>query len=256
VEGHVEAQTEQMAHDALSEAGYVTERLWPDPKPLNQGPTAQAPQFSDALDSALDTSSTQVAFDDLTERYKGKRVWVIDRDKIRRRAAQVVDQAIAMSHHEQENAMELRERVADAIKGMFGDNRNIASERPAENPAAAPAGNAEASTALDQQIQRLNHVVTQAESVLATLAAAARRLGSGGGGGPRRRFVPQPVNEPQNEVLLEIFKTNLELRSAIEGGNGTSPKPAAAGATAPAAPPAPPTPPTPQPRTPASAATP
>jgi hypothetical protein len=219
VEGHVESESEEMAYSALSEAGYVAERLWPDPKPLNQAPTPRAPQFSDALDSALDTSSTQVSFDDLTERYKGKRVWVIDRDKIRSRVAQVVDHAIAMSHQRDENAMELRERVAEAIKGMFGDTRNIASQQPANGAAANP----QLGEHLEQQISRLNKVVSDAESVLATLAAAARRLGSGAA--PRRRFIPQPVNEPQNEVLLEIFQTNLELQRGPTPPPTPQPKP-------------------------------
>ena len=69
----------------------------------------------------------------LNERYHGKKVWVIDRDKIRRRVAQVVDAALALSHLHDEGAGETRERVNSAIQAMFNDNRNLASERNADS---------------------------------------------------------------------------------------------------------------------------
>jgi hypothetical protein len=50
-------------------------------------------QFDNALEGALDGASSQIDFDALTERYRGKKVWVIDRDKIRRNVARVVDTA-------------------------------------------------------------------------------------------------------------------------------------------------------------------
>ncbi len=134
VEGHVEATAEDDAFNALSQNGVVTESLVADPKPLNLNEELpSAPQFADALDSAFDSSSSQVDFDALNERYHGKKVWVIDRDKIRRRVAQVVDAALALSHLHDEGSNQTRERVNSAIQAMFNDNRNLASERNADS---------------------------------------------------------------------------------------------------------------------------
>ena len=123
VEGHVEANTEGDACHALSENGVVTESLIPDPKPLNLADELpKAPEFADALESAFDSSSSQVDFDALTERYHGKKVWVIDRDKIRRRVAQVIDAALALSALHGETHDRTRARINTALEGMFADN--------------------------------------------------------------------------------------------------------------------------------------
>jgi hypothetical protein len=201
----------------------------------------------------------QVAFDSLTEQYKGKKVWVLDRDKIRKRVAQVVDQVLAEAQRKAETDQKTRELVQEAIKGMFADNRNIASERTAESiaaeRAAAAAQAAERaaqaaadkvaaaaaaqitaaaampkalpqpqgkqlppSEALEAQIQRLSGVVLSAEKALAAIISAAARVGrGGGGGGGRRGGVSLGGGEKQNEVLLEIFKTNLALQRGVEG---------------------------------------
>ena len=228
VEGHVEATTQDEAFNALSQNGVVTESLLPDPKPLNLNEELPAsPEFADALESAFDSSSSQVDFDGLTERYHGKKVWVIDRDKIRRRVAQVVDAALALSHLHDEGATQTRERVNSAIQAMFDDNRNLASERNADSiagvrfgggtpdrgfvpppppppptPAARVApylppanggngGNGGANhPGLEAQLARMANMVKQAESALAAITAAARSGGfggGGGGGGGRRR---------------------------------------------------------------------
>lgn len=264
VEGHVDAPTPEEAYGALSDNGIVTESLRPDPRP-EQRAEAEAPDdqggdptFRQAIDHALDSASMQVAFDSLTEQYKGKKVWVLDRDKIRKRVAQVVDQVLAEAQRKAETDQKTRELVQEAIKGMFADNRNIASERTAESIAAERAATAAQaaeraaqaavdkvaaaaaaqitaaaaapralpgpgtkmapSDALESQIQRLSGVVLQAEKALASIISAAARVGrgGGGGGGPRRHSLTGQ-GERQNEVLLEIFKTNLALQRGIEG---------------------------------------
>jgi hypothetical protein len=259
VEGHVEANTEGDACHALSQNGVVTESLIPDPKPLNLADELpKAPEFADALESAFDSSSSQVDFDALTERYHGKKVWVIDRDKIRRRTAQVIDAALALSALHGETHDRTRARINTALEGMFSDNRNLATERNADSVAGvrfnaggmAPPppppvpprmtgyangngnGNAYANggtngganggangnafvghPGLESQIARMANIVKQAEAALAAVSAAARRGGGGGGGGgPRRGSVAKGgKGEEQNSVLLEIFKSNLNL---------------------------------------------
>ncbi len=232
VEGHVESATEEAAFNTLAENGIVTESLRSDPKPLSlNDELPDAPRFANALDSAFDSSSMQVPFDELTEKYRGKRVWVIDRDKIRRRVAQVVDSALTQADQNAEGAAKMRERVANAIQGLFNDNRNIASERmagPGMRPV-APGGAAQSfapqgmpseqpigpsgSAGLEEQIGRIAGLVRQAEVALAAIQIAARSGGfGGGGGGPRRRALTTARPERQNEVLLEIFKSNLELQ--------------------------------------------
>lgn len=236
VDGHVQAPAEEVAFNVLAEHGIVTESLVPDPipepppmpelpnmgmgqmpgLPANGGPPRSG--FDSVIDSALDTSSAQVPFDALTQRFRGKNVWVIDRDKIRQRVRDVVDAAIAEGVTDDAT----KQAVAQAIDGLFKDNRNLTSKAPAN------------SGALDEQIDRLGAFIHKAEGLLAQMAVAINRIGSGGGGGggggwgPRRsQFQPRVQNE-QNEVLLEIFKSNLELQRGIdldkkeENGDGSA----------------------------------
>jgi hypothetical protein len=216
--------------------------------PQSAPPTRPAEDFEDqpptelksALNNALDAASSQVSFDALAEKYKGKRVWVVDREKIRYRVAKVVDGILAASSKEEQNE-EMRKRVAEAIQGLFGNDRNIATERTPETVAAmkaaqaapaAPAAIGAANQVLEEQIDRLAEMVSRAENVLASLALAANRIargggGGGGGGGGRGRLIREVLDDSQNEVLLEIFKSNLELRKQIT--NPGQPGEAAAG---------------------------
>ena|GEM_PF-1283841 len=178
------------------------------PAPANGAAPGQVrTQFDNALEGALDGASSQIDFDALTERYRGKKVWVIDRDKIRRNVARVVDQALSQSMGKDENSTATRERVADAINELFKDTRNLTSQHTATN------------ASLDKQIGRLAGVIKQFESALTMMQSAIRNIGSGGGGGyaPRRgRGQPAPGGNEQNAVLLEIFKTNLDLLRGME----------------------------------------
>ena len=195
----------------------------------------------------LTSSSSQVDFDALSERYHGKKVWVIDRDKIRRRTAQVIDAALALSALHGEGHGQVRERINSALEGMFSDNRNLATERNAESVAGIrfngggaappppppmpprmqgymPNGGTNGGSlgmsghpGLENQIGRLTNLVKQAEATLAAVAAAARRGGGGGGGGGGRRSVVRGgKSEEQNSVLLEIFKSNLNLVRSMQ----------------------------------------
>jgi hypothetical protein len=225
VEGHVEAANPDEALMALSDNAIVTESLVPDPKPVNFNEEfPNQPELASAIESAFDSSSSQINFDDLTERFRGKKVWVIDRDKIRRRVCQVVDQALATSEAQGEGAAQSRQRVQQALQGMFADNRNIASERNADSiagvpafgpanggyvqPAAPPSSapmSAQQSGGLEEAINRLTQIVSQAEKVMSSMAMAARNFGRGGGEGGSRRRMRHAIDRAQNDVLLEIF---------------------------------------------------
>jgi hypothetical protein len=201
VDGHVQADTAEMGYGALAEHGIITESLTPDPEPLNL--SAQHQPIASAIDSALDTAASQVPFDALTDKFKGKNVWVLDRDKIRSRVAQVVDQALSNATNVGgTDVTAIRASVADAINGLFKDNRNLTSK--VSNTALQ----------MDHQIQRLESFVRKAESLLAQMTVAISRIGTGGGGGfaPRRYGGAPSMQQEQNKVLVEIFKENLRLR--------------------------------------------
>ena len=229
VEGHAHGDAPDDALQALSEHGIVTESLREDPEPLAQQTAAAAQPFNRAIDSALDVAAAQIPFDAIANRYKGKNVWVLDRDKIRSGVAQVVDQALreALSHQPQGGGNidvgDIRKQVADAIGGLFKDNRNLTSQ----------AGSTAGSDKLEHQVRRIEAMVHRAESVLAQMTVAISRMGSGGGGwggGGPRRFISGggPHTGEQNAVLLEIFKENLKLRG-IEIDEPAQPAEAAAG---------------------------
>ena len=100
----------------------------------------------------------------------------------------------------------VREQVAEAISGLFKDNRNLTSQV------------SNTSMQLENQIKRIEAVVRRSESVLAQMTIAMSKLGSmsftggGGGAGPRRYAAGSAGGSEQNSVLLEIFKENLRLR--------------------------------------------
>lgn len=205
VEGHAHGETPDEAYNALSEHGIVTEGLVPDPEAINLNAASQP--FSSAIDSALDTAASQVPFDALADKFKGKQVWVLDRDKIRKRVSQVVDQALGQAIENAGggaglNAMDVRHQVAEAISGLFKDNKNLTSQVSGSTQA------------LDGQLKRLEAFLGRAESLLAQMTVAISRIGSGGGGGGGggRRGVSKAGGGEQNAVLLEIFKENLKLR--------------------------------------------
>ena len=232
------------------------------------GPPPQHPdlQSNDPIARAFAEASQAVSFDAVAQRYRGKSVWVIDRDKIRRQVAGVVDKAIesateeakkaehvAKSHDEEahkarldETGDRVRESVASALKELFKDSRNISSEQSAESvakqrmqgPQAAPpqqapqaGGTVAASTPqLEALAGRLEAFLGKAETVLTQLQVAARRVGSGGGGGgaagfgPRRMsHIPKPRNDEQNDVLMQIFKSNVKLRDNLKKADAPPP---------------------------------
>jgi hypothetical protein len=232
VEGHVEADREEQAYMTLSDNGVIAESLVPDaaldalppgaPHPPAVASGASVAPFTNAIDTALNNAASQVSVDAIAQRFKGKSVWVIDRDKIRQRVAQVVDQAIGQSMVGGEGSTAARERVAGAINDLFRDSRNLTSQATANN------------TALERQIARLGHVIRQAENLVASMTMAIGRIGSlPRGDGTPRRYNAKPVQQSeQNEVLAEIFKANLDLIRSLDQELAGAPMTAEVGATA------------------------
>lgn len=243
VEGHVEAEWHEQALNLLSENGIVTESLREEPKPLNlSNQVENQDQFTSAIDSAVDTSSTQVSFDALADKFKGKSVWVIDRDKIRKRVSQVVDQAITASMQNADTGTETRDRVADAIEKLFQNNENLTSRiGQMQQPAPPPPPSAQslaprpASDPLERQLTRLANFITKAENLLVSMQTTLRNVSVGGGGYAPRRARGTVDKDEQNSVLAEIFKSNVALLKSLEvGGVGEAVAPAEAGGAEPA----------------------
>jgi hypothetical protein len=165
-----------------------------------------------------------VSVDAIAQRFKGKSVWVIDREKIRQRVAQVVDQAIGQSMIGGEGPSGARERVGAAINDLFRDSRNLTSQATANN------------TALERQIARLGNVIRQAENLVASMTMAIGRIGTlprgDGGITPRRYNVHAAPQKEQNEVLAEIFKANLDLVRSLDQELTGVPMPPEMGASA------------------------
>ena len=246
VEGHVEAPTVDQAYDLMADNGILCESLREDPRlgdftslaqpaggpaPSGEaGPGAEggAPdEFASAIDSALDTSSTQVNVDDLWRRYRGQRVRVIDRDKIRQRVMSVVSKALQQTMAAgggggQAQTEKTLERVEEALTKMFGDNQNLTSEVPTNQ------------VAMEDQINRLNRVAMSMEKTMAQMTMMMRRgfAGGGGGGGggadhTTRGAKLKSVKDPKNDkVLLEIFETNLALQRGVKASASAQPTPA------------------------------
>lgn len=218
VEGHVDAPDGEEAFKLMADNNIVCESLREDPRKISSNPSTAVPQNAEVasqIDSALDVSSTDVNVDDLWKRYRGQRVRVIDREKIKQNVFSVMTKAIQQTGGG--NSSQTLERVEEALTKMFGDNKNLTSE-------VAPT-----QTALEDQITRLNGVVLRLEKQLAQLTMAIRR-GGYGGGAPTGKLMKQ-VRDPKNDkVLLEIFETNLDLqrqikkKEASETGDNTAPK--------------------------------
>ena len=198
----------------------------------DQPSSPKLPEFSEKIENALREGGRQIRFDDIEKRYKGKRVWVLDREKMQRGVMRVVDEAIRYSQQAEEGGLVTRQRVAQAIAKMFGNNRNITSPVDPQQVAAARkaqaagatakappslGGDAPADMTLDQQIARLTGVIDRAESALTRLAASAGRFGSSSSDnrGLRRRAPVFERSGEHDQVLAEIFKTNLELRKGL-----------------------------------------
>ena len=203
VMGHVEAETEDHAYEILGDNRIAVEGLAPDPE---RSDDSRQPGLASAIDSALEASSHSIPFDSLQGRFAGKRVWVIDRDKIKKRVMQTVDEVIRQSRAQTEDDTTIRDRLTEALERLFGDNRNLTSPVSASQEA------------MEVQLNRLEDVVHQLEHAVGAMHSATRWSAGGYGGGLARNAPRQRQSSAENDdVLREIFQSNVELHRRLSG---------------------------------------
>jgi len=190
----------------------------PTPSIPTPEPQGDHPEIAQQIEDALRQGSRQIQFDTIEKRFRGKQVWVLDREKMQAGVMRVVDQAIYKSQQEAEGGLKTRQRVAAALTNLFGNKKNLTSPvdsgSVARQPAAPPQPRATqpegAHEDLGSQIARLASLVNRAERVL---MQAAQSGGPGTSG--RNRFVRQglttPIKPQQEKMLIQILEDNLEL---------------------------------------------
>jgi len=205
--GHVEAENENQGYDILGENGIVVETLHADPEWVDD---SQQPEIATAIEQALDASSTQVPFDSLRDRFGGKDVWVIDREKIKRRVMATVDEVVRRSQGHAGNDTSTRDQITEALERLFGDNRNLTSPL------------SETQEAFEVQITRLAVVVRELEHAVGAIRAAVR--GAPRGTAPRAPVYRRQRDDGVEVVLKTIFQANVELRRRMNEDLGTTPQ--------------------------------
>ena len=216
IEGRITAPDEDVASSVLGDQGIEDVSLRPETHPSGDGAAAAgAPLLSKALEDALADAGLRIGFDQLAHWYQGKSVWVLDRDKIRTRVMHLVDEALG---HD-EGRRDARDRIARVLEELFEDRSNQVAEPPVQIPVQP--------TDIEAQVSRLAGAVARMERAMASMSVAARR----GGRDERRRMAPGPEarDRTHDEVLIEIFESNLELIRAVQdsvplssGGNRTN----------------------------------
>lgn len=206
--GHVEADTDNDAYHVLGDHGIVVESLTPIPERRDD---SRQPAVAHAIDHALDASAVQVPFDALATRYVGKRVWVLDREKIKNRVMQTIDEVVRSSRARAMGDPATRNQISKALEQLFGDNRNLTS------PAPSTGGG------VDTQLDRLAIVVQRLERSVATIQEAMRNGAASAAAAPAPRVVVQRRQRSPacDAVLKSIFEANLELRRELNGVGGS-----------------------------------
>lgn len=209
VMGHVEAESEDRAYDILGDNGIVAEGLAADPERTDD---SHQPGLASAIDHALAASSHSVPFDSLRGRYEGKHVWVVDREKIKTRVLQTVDEVIRQSRRQAEDDTTTHDRLTDALERLFGDNRNLTTPLTASQEA------------MEIQLNRLTDVVRELEHATGAIRSATRRSGggdggNGGNGGPGRAVPRRRLDAACDDALREIFQMNVQLRRRLAGAD-------------------------------------
>lgn len=195
VEGRITAPSEDVAHNVLGELGIVVVSLQPEPVTrADRAAAAGALLFDPALEAALDEAGLRIRFDQLARRYEGRSVWVLDRERISARVMQLVNEAIG---HDA-GRYRTQHHIAQMLETMF------------DKPHVPGAEQAAGSVALVGEVGRLAAAVGKIQRTMASMSVTARRE-------PRFAARPAASDRTRDEVLAEVFRSNLELRGAIDG---------------------------------------
>jgi hypothetical protein len=203
VEGRVTAPTEEVARGVLRDDGIVADSLQPEPA-ADQGTAATVTEsrFAQALDRALNDAGFCVNFDLGTGRYQGKSVCLLDQDKIRKRVMELVDEAAADNLGDDENRLDARRHIAQLLEQVLQNRRDPGSERSPQ------------SQALESQVDHIAQALVRIERAMASMSLAVRRPGPGQ---PQRTVGGQMApDKTHDEVLVEVFQSNLELIRGLE----------------------------------------
>jgi len=203
VEGRVTAPTEEVAHDVLRADGIVADSLQPEPAAdEDAAATVTESRFAHALERALDDAGFCVNFDLVTGRYQGKSVCLLDQDKIRKRVMELVDEAAADNLGDDENRLDARRHIAQLLEQVLQNRRDPDSGRSPQ------------SQALESQVSHIAQALGRIERGMASMSLAVERPGRGQ---PRRTVPGQTARDKtQEEVLIEVFQSNLELLRGLE----------------------------------------
>ncbi|MHC4763509.1 MAG: hypothetical protein ACYTF2_00215 [Planctomycetota bacterium] len=203
VEGRVTAPTEDVALDVLRDNGIDADSLKPEPAAHDdEAATATEPRFAHALERALEDAGCCVSFDLLTGRYQGKSVCLLDQDKIRRRVMELVNDGIVDGPGVGGNGLDARRHIAQLLEQLLQEQRSLGSER---SPHAQ---------ALEDRVNHITQALGRIEKVMASMSSAARRPGRGR---PRRTVAEYTARDKtRDEVLVEVFESNLELIRGLE----------------------------------------
>jgi hypothetical protein len=203
VEGRVTAPTEEAAHDVLRDDGIVADSLQPEPAAGEEAAaTAPESRFVQAMERALDDAGFCVNFDLVTGRYQGKSVGLLDQDKIRKRVMELLEDAAADNLGDEENRPDARHHIAQLLEQVLQNRRDPGS------------GSSPQSQALESQVGHIAQALGRIEKAMASMSLA---VGRSGRVQPRRTVPGQKARDKtQEEVLLEVFQSNLELLRGLE----------------------------------------
>jgi hypothetical protein len=200
VEGRVTAPTEDAAHDVIRDGGIVGETLEPEPAAADDpAPTVTETRIADALKRVLDDAGFCVRYDLVTGRYQGKSTRLLDQDRIHKLVTQLLEDTAVGDLPDDTDRKDVRRRIAQALERALK-----ARHEP---------GTHETSQALASQVNEIAHALERIEREMASMAVAVHRVRRGQTRAGPRRAAP---DRTRDEVLLEIFESNLQLRRGLE----------------------------------------
>jgi hypothetical protein len=203
VEGRVTAPSRDAALDILRDHGIAADSLEPEPDAEGDAAvTFTEPRFAEALERALEDAGFRVSLDLVTGRYQGKSVGLLDQDRIRKRVMEMVDEAAGEHLRDDENRPNARHYIAQLLEKLLQTRRNLGSEHSPR------------SQALEAQVNHITQALQRIERRMGSMSSEVRRAGRG----QPRHTVPQPTarDKTHDEILLEVFESNLELMRGLE----------------------------------------